>query len=103
MLIAFCVQPPAIFLHSGGKFSSCLRAQDLNRSVNGGREDKFPVTLAIVSETLFITRRIIGRTDQWGDYMKWNDDIVASLINELDDENELKMIENVHNHFIPIV
>ena len=23
MLIAFCVQPPAIFLHSGGKFPSC--------------------------------------------------------------------------------
>ena len=24
MLIAFCVQPPAILLHSGGKFPSCL-------------------------------------------------------------------------------
>ena len=24
MLIAFCVQPPAIFLHSAGKFPSCL-------------------------------------------------------------------------------
>ena len=27
MLIAFCVQPPAIFLHSGGKFPSCCSAQ----------------------------------------------------------------------------
>ena len=25
MLIAFCVQPPAIFLHSGGKFPSCSK------------------------------------------------------------------------------
>ena len=25
MLIAFCVQPPAIFLHSGGKFPSCYK------------------------------------------------------------------------------
>ena len=28
MLIAFCVQPPAIFLHSGGKFPSCSAAMN---------------------------------------------------------------------------
>ena len=26
MLIAFCVQPPAIFLHSAGKFPSCFQS-----------------------------------------------------------------------------
>ena len=29
MLIAFCVQPPAIFLHSGGKFPGCCRGLEV--------------------------------------------------------------------------
>ena len=29
MLIAFCVQPPAIFLHSAGKFPSCFQSLSL--------------------------------------------------------------------------
>ena len=31
MLIAFCVQPPAIFLHSGGKFPSCSETIETKR------------------------------------------------------------------------
>ena len=33
MLIAFCAQPPAIFLHSDGKFPSCLGSLFLGHTV----------------------------------------------------------------------
>ena len=80
-------------------------AQLTNDRINGGTESKFPVTLAIVNELLLFSKFIgyfevaideISSGDSYDDY-------IITLINELNDENELKMMENVHNYFTPVL
>ena len=73
-----------------------------NDRVNGGDENKFPVTLAVAGEIILFCKLISGvevgiTIISSGDV----DQHIVFLVNELDDENELKMMENVQNFFTP--
>ena len=79
-------------------------AQLMNDKLNGGNESKFPVTLAIVSEIICVSNLQFGGDVEDGvSFLSSGifDDHIGALINDLDNENELKMIENVQNFFRP--
>ena len=71
-------------------------AQFANNRLNGGAVGKFPVTLATVNETAILHR---VNTKSLKDIIIINEDYIAYLINTLDNENELRMLENVKDCF----
>ena len=62
MLIAFCVQPPAIFLHSGGKFPSCCDA--LLALIKGGTINRINTEMMHVRWRMFQLYRQILKEQQ---------------------------------------
>ena len=78
-------------------------AQLMNDKLNGGNKRKFPVTLAIVGEIICICNLRFGCVGEAIFVLSSGifDDHIGTLINDLDNENELKMIENVQNFFEP--
>ena len=77
---------------------------EVNRRVNGDDEEKkLAVTFLIINKLLLYYELINGPI---GFHMGTSiissgkeDDKIKSLVNELDNESESKMLENVHNHF----
>ena len=75
-------------------------AQLMNDKLNGGSKSKFPVPLAIVGEILCLCNLWLGGGVETPILSSgFVDDHIRLLIDELDSENELKMIENVQNFF----
>ena len=71
--------------------------------VNGGDENKFPVTLAIVTEIILLCKIRLSLVESAISVISSGavDGHVMFFIGELDDESELKMMENVQNFFAP--
>ena len=76
-------------------------AQLTNDRLNGG--SKSSVTLAIVSKIILLCKLAFGRAEEGIALISSGnvDNQIISLINYLDDENELKMMEKVQNFFTP--
>ena len=77
-------------------------AQLMNDKLNGGNKSKFSVSLAIVGEIICLCNlRLGGGVETPISFLSsaFVDDHIRLLINELDNESELKMIENVQNFF----
>ena len=78
-------------------------AQLISDRLNGGNESKFPVTLAIVSEIIVLCKLRLGadKVEEVKSLLSSSiaDDQIMFLINDLDDESELRMVKNVQNFF----
>ena len=75
----------------------------MNGRLNGCNESKFPVTFAIVGEIICLCNLKFGCVGEAISVLSSGifDDHIGTLINDLDNENELEVIENVQNFFKP--
>ena len=71
MLITFCVHPPAIFLHSGGKFPNCCENVNQNNNQYSRSPIKRPLSCEIIIEHLLHCNIPSYFKDQSHAIMRW--------------------------------